>query len=304
MFKIKKSFLAALIAGLCPLWAFPGSAAGPRPADPEQVCVELVISEAGEYYAPSPRRFSPAKLPAYVNDLGLEFVLIPSGSFTFDIFQVVPGRGDSIYYPKIVIDRPFHLGTHEVTQRQWTAVMENNPSVFKGPDNPVDSVTWTEAAEFVARLNAREGHNRYRLPSEAEWEYAARAGSKAQFFFLGKTLPAFRGFENAECLLDLYAWFDKNSGGATHPVGGKKPNPWGLYDMFGNVWEFVNEYWLAPPAGREVTPPDGMGLSLNRVARGGAWFNEVRDCTSYQRAIFTADHRNNGVGLRLALTPE
>ena len=127
----------------------------------------------------------------------------------------------------MLISKPFYLGKHEVTQAQWQEVMGTNPSHFKGdPNRPVERVSWQMVQEFISKLNAREGHTRYRLPTEAEWEYAARAGSTAKYYF---------GDDDAQ--LEQYAWFNKNDKGTTHPVGQLKPNAWGLYDMtamFGN----------------------------------------------------------------------
>ena len=129
---------------------------------------------------------------------------------------------------RIEISQAFYLGKYEVTQAQWKDVMGKNPSGFKGDNRPVEEVSWEDVQEFIRRLNAREQGVTYRLPTEAEWEYAARAGSTTAYSFGDDTLQ-----------LGEYAWYWENADGTTHPVGQLKPNAWGLYDMHGNVWEWV-----------------------------------------------------------------
>jgi formylglycine-generating enzyme required for sulfatase activity len=128
---------------------------------------------------------------------------------------------------RVSISKPFYLGKYEVTQAQWEAAMGSNPSEFKGRDNPVELVSWEDAQEFISRLNRKEGHSSYRLPTEAEWEYAARAGSISAYNF---------GDDSGQ--LQSYAWYgEEHNAGSTHPVGQKQPNALGLYDMHGNVGE-------------------------------------------------------------------
>jgi formylglycine-generating enzyme required for sulfatase activity len=145
------------------------------------------------------------------------------------------------------------------------AVMGTAPSNFKGADNPVDSVSWDDAQEFIAKLNKMLGTNTYRLPTEAEWEYAATSGGK------GETYAG----TSDESSLDEYAWYAKNSGEKTRPVGGKKPNGLGLFDMSGNVWEWVADwydenYYKQSPADN----PKGPSIGECRVLRGGSWYND------------------------------
>ncbi|MCL2122613.1 MAG: formylglycine-generating enzyme family protein, partial [Desulfovibrionaceae bacterium] len=165
----------------------------------------------------------------YTNSIGIKFVLIPAGSFLMGsdaraLNEKPPHR--------VHISKPFYLGKFEVTQEQWQAVMGNNPSRFKGPDNPVEGVSWEDVREFIQRLNEKEGHRRYRLPTEAEWEYAARGGTSSRW-----------SFGDDAGLLDQYAWYKDNSEDTTHPVGQKKSNPWGLHDMHGNVFEWVQDWY-------------------------------------------------------------
>ena len=168
------------------------------------------------------------------------------------------------------------MGKYEVTQAQWENIMGENPSSFKGANRPVERVSWNDAQAFLKKLNANPSHSPlnqggqrgvFRLPSEAEWEYAARAGTQTAYAF---------GDDPAR--LGDYAWFDDNSGNKTHPVGQKKPNAFGLYDMHGNVWEWVADTWHNNYGG---APTDGSvwdsGDSDWRVLRGGSWYNNAKD---------------------------
>jgi formylglycine-generating enzyme required for sulfatase activity len=153
----------------------------------------------------------------HTNSIGIEFVLIPSGSFTLGADKNVEAAKDrETPQHRVNISKDFYLGKYEVTQQQWVAVMGSNPCRFNGLSNPVEQVSWDDAQEFIRRLNQQEGHNRYRLPTEAEWEYPARAGTTSTYYF-GDDVGS----------LSDYAWFDGNSDDTTHPVGQKQPNAWG-----------------------------------------------------------------------------
>ncbi|MDR3037724.1 MAG: formylglycine-generating enzyme family protein, partial [Candidatus Adiutrix sp.] len=195
------------------------------------------------------------------------------------------------------------------TQEQWQTVMGSNPSNFRGQTNPVENVSWNDVQEFIRKLNQKEqkkeGHE-YRLPTEAEWEYAARAGTKATYFFADDAKPL--GNYALNTTLGNYAWYKMNSEGITHPVGGKKPNPWGLYDIYGNVWEWVQDWYAEYPAGA-VTDPQGPSAGVDRVYRGGSWgqwsgFNNIEDCRSAYRGSLDPDNRGDfDLGFRLAFSP-
>jgi formylglycine-generating enzyme required for sulfatase activity len=229
----------------------------------------------------------------YTNSIGMEFVLIPVGSFTMGEdknFEKV--RNDEMPQHRVTISKPFYLGKYEVTQAQWTAVMENNPSKFKGQDNPVEQVSWEDAQTFISRLNKKEGHGRYRLPTEAEWEYAARAGTTGAYSF----------GDDADSL-GRYAWYRDNSGDKTHPVGRKEANPWGLHDMHGNVYEWVQD-WKGDYSSASVTDPKGPSAGSNRVIRGGGWNGSTGYCRAAGRGGRSPGYRGRRLGFRLALSLE
>ena len=230
----------------------------------------------------------------FKNSSGMEFVLIPAGKFTRS-WTVRNDFGENVQHQQVVtISKPFYLGKYEVTQEQWHAVMGDNPSVFKGRSKPVEWVSWGDVRSFIKNLNQKEGGNKYRLPTEAEWEQAARAGSDTAFFF---------GDDPAA--LDDYAWVAKNSLSTTHPVGEKKPNPWGLYDIYGNVREWVFD--LAGEYQTEAaTDPTGPASGFKRLSRGGSYnFNNAAEhCASSRRDISPSGYRSKAIGFRLAFSPE
>ncbi|NQT39791.1 MAG: formylglycine-generating enzyme family protein, partial [Planctomycetes bacterium] len=188
-------------------------------------CVVLLVM-AGTAF--SDTKEPPKKLAV---DLGggveLDLVLIPAGSFLMGDDRAKPVH-------KVRITKPFYLGKYEVTQEQWEAVMGSNPSNFKGAKNPVEQVSWDNCQQFLVKLNAKSGGQggKFVLPTEAQWEYACRAGSTGKFCF-----------GDDEKQLGEYAWYGENSGSKTHPVGEKKPNTFGLHDMHGNVWEWCHDWY-------------------------------------------------------------
>jgi formylglycine-generating enzyme required for sulfatase activity len=188
--------------------------------------------------------------------ISAEFVRIQPGEFMMGCVA-----GDKECMPvdealhRVRITKEFELGKYEVTQAQWQSVMGSNPSSFKGANRPVEKVSWNDAQEFLEKLNSRHDGYRYRLPTEAEWEYAAAAGAPS-----------------VTVSFDLTGWYDKNSGRQTHPVGQKQPNAWGLYDMSGNVWEWVQD-WYGESYYRTSPPDDPSGPATGRthVIKGGSW---------------------------------
>lgn len=226
----------------------------------------------------------------YTNSLGMDFVLVPPGVFLMGSPDSdEDAREDERPQHLVTISQPLYLGRYPVTQAQWQAVMGKNPSAFQGENRPVERVTWEDAQAFIRKLNAQEGHVRYRLPSEAEWEYACRAGSRTRYC----------SGDDAG-LLKPYAWYWGNSGGKTHPVGQKQANAWGLYDMHGNVWEWVQDRYGEYPAGA-VLDPEGPSSGTNCVLRGGGCCNYASRCRAAYRDFNTPGGRYSNVGFRLAL---
>jgi formylglycine-generating enzyme required for sulfatase activity len=231
------------------------------------------------------------------NSIGMRLILIPAGEFQM-------GSPDSdteaydIEQPQhhVQITQRFYLGVMPVTQGQYRAITSANPSHFKGSDDlPVEQVSWEEAWAFCEKLSALEkqqlGGARYRLPTEAEWEYACRAGRTTRF-----------SFGDANASLWEYAWFRGNSDGQAHPVGQKRPNAWGLYDMHGNVWEWCGDgydgkYYANTPSSDPLGP---SGQAAGRVLRGGGWCSNPRSCRAAVRNGLAPGDRNNILGFRVA----
>ena len=238
---------------------------------------------------PAPQAGMPESLSAMRNSIGMELVLIPTGEFMMGSDYDQP---DERPVHRVVISKPFYLGKYEVTQAQWLDVMGTNPSHFKGDlKRPVERVSWYMVQEFIRRLNAREGHNKYRLPTEAEWEYAARAGSTTQY-----------SFGDNEVLLEQYAWYNRNDGGTTHPVGQLKSNAWGLYDMQGNVWEWVQD-WRGPYLLGAVIDPQGPATGNVKGYRGGGWGYGPGRCRVADRSYDAPNYVYGTHGFRLARNP-
>ncbi|WP_340818073.1 formylglycine-generating enzyme family protein [Methanolobus sp. WCC4] len=225
----------------------------------------------------------------YTNSIGMEFVKVPEGEFYMgasDDERYSDKDERPVHYVSIGYD--YYMGAYEVTQEQWEAVMGDDPSKFQGDDLPVEKVSWVDANEFVEKLNGMEGTESYRLPTEAEWEYACRAGTDTAFSF---------GDDSA--LMVDYGWFDDNSEDKTRPVGMKEANPWGLYDMHGNVAEWVEDEYHSSYNG---APEDGsawLGGVDRRVIRGGSWENAEDNCRSAVRDSIGEGSRADYVGFRI-----
>ena len=221
--------------------------------------------------APDARQSASADAKPTVTDFQADMVKIAGGQFTM-------GDKNEVDAPlHQVVVSPFYMDKHLVTQERYQKVMGTNPSRWKGDKNPVEQVRWSDAVRFCNKRSELEGlqpcydlqtwkcnfdANGYRLPTEAEWEYACRAGTTTAYFF----------GDNPSKLGD-YAWFDKNSGGHPRPVGQKQPNPWGLYDICGNVWEWCNDFYKV----------DYYQEGPNKVVRGGAWRFSAENCRAGYR---------------------
>jgi len=232
-------------------------------------------------YAPDVERFEIRSFNGPVI-ASMDFCRIPAGTFFM---------GEQGTLHQVTLTKDFYLAQYPVTQALWQAIMGNNPSHFKGENHPVDQVSWEDVQGFIANLNERTGENRYRLPTEAEWEYACRSGSSGTYCF-----------GDDEKLLGEYAWYNNNSEQKTHPVGEKKPNAWGLYDMHGNVWEWCQD-WYGDYSQGSVTDPVGLSSGSRRVFRGGSWFYGAGYCRSAIRFRCGPGYRYIILGFRLASFP-
>ena len=208
---------------------------------------------------------------------------IPAGEFMM---------GESVIQPKVTLTKDFYIGVFEVTQGQWERVMKANPSSFKdvGKDAPVEQVSWEDCQEFMKKLNGKSSTLAFRLPTEAEWEYACRGGDKTS-----------KDFEySGSNTLDEVSWFKGNSGGKTHPVGKKKPNELGLYDMSGNVWEWCSD-WQGDYPRQLEKDPQGAKSGTVRILRGCGWNDAAESSRSAYRDGGTPAYSNHVIGFRLVL---
>ncbi len=236
-------------------------------------------------------RHATAPVEITTNSIGMKLRLIPAGEFMMGSPGTESNADDETQH-RVTLTKPFYLGVTEVTQEQYQKVMGKNPSQFKGPQNPVEKVRWADAVEFCRKLSAMPaektaGHV-YRLPTEAEWEYACRSGTTTAY-----------GFGDDASRLGDYGWYDnKNSGRTTHPVGGKQPNGWGLYDMHGNVMEWCQD-WYGDYPSRSTTDPTGATSGSYRVSRGGSWSSIAWNCRSAHRDWDTPGRRYYYLGFRV-----
>lgn len=224
-----------------------------------------------------------------VNGVSFEMVLVEGGTFRMGATSEQEDEAESDEKPvHSVTLSSYYIGKNEVTQALWQAVMGSNPSCFEGSDLPVEDVSWNDCQEFIQKLNRLTGRN-FRLPTEAEWEFACRGGNNSRGY-------KYSGSNN----LGSVAWYVGNSGDKTHPVGTKAPNELGIYDMSGNVWEWCGD-WYANYTSNSQTNPKGPQSGSYRVSRGGSWLNIVRFCRSSYRRDNDPTIRFNRLGLRLAL---
>ena len=231
---------------------------------------------------------SQAQKDRIIQNLINNMVYVQGGTFIMGATSEQGSDADSDENPiHQVTLSSFSIGRYEVTQEEWQAVMGSNPSNFKGVKRPVDNVSWNDCQEFIRKLNAMTGR-RFRLPTEAEWEYAARGGNRSQGY-------KYSGSNN----LNSVAWYADNSGNTTHDVGLKSPNELGIYDMSGNVWEWCSD-WYGNYSSSSQTNPTGSYSGSIRVSRGGSWYSDARYCRVSTRSNFTPDRRYISLGLRLA----
>ena len=265
----------------------------PKPAQPARQPARAAAPVPAEMpeAPPDPNSKGEARMLtiALAEGLQVDVVKIDPGAFLMG-----PENGGEEEKPvhKVTIPRPFFLGVYEVTQEQWEAVMGTNPSQFRDASHPVEQVTWAECQTFLQRLSGMTTEWDFRLLTEAEWEYACRAGTTTEFFF-GETDSA----------LGEYAWYGVNSGGRTHPVGQKKANPWGLFDVYGNVWEWVQD---RDHANYDGAPDDGSAWEStggrHHIVRGGSWDDPAKFCRSSSRPQYYPAEKSLRYGFRIACT--
>ena len=251
---------------------------------------------------PSPEIITPPKRKPKLPDVleldcgdgaAMKCKLIPAGTFMMGSPKTEVGRSsEEGPQHEVTLSRPFYMGIYPVTQAQYKVVMRTNPSSFKDDHRPVECVNRDDALGFCEELSSLTNRT-ILLPSEAQWEYACRAGSTTRY-----------GFGDGDSRLDLYGWYDANSGKKTHPVAQKKPNAWGLYDMHGNVWEWCEDAWHGS---YKNAPTDGsawVGGDTARVVRGGSWGNNPRYCRSSYRGGSEPGYRRSGFGFRVVVDLE
>ena len=275
----------------------------------------LLVGAAGCQTTPVPPPHDPPPPPRPVPpparlvldlgpSVGMELVLLPAGTFTMgsapDERDREPDEGPA---RRVTLTRPFYMGAREVTQKQYQTVMDANPSRFKGPARPVEGVWWSDAVRFCERVSSRTGRT-VRLPTEAEWEYACRAGSTGRFAF-GDQYEELARYARYSDAPNSTAAVRADRPGGTAKAGSRTPNRWGLFDLHGNVFEWCADWYRDSYAGLGDTDPRGAASGAYRVLRGGSWASPPWHCRSAYRHRFTADGRfNHLIGFRVVAEVE
>jgi formylglycine-generating enzyme required for sulfatase activity len=257
------------------------------PANPDALRLKQKVDG---YYATKAPAQAALVDRSFTNTIGMKFVRIEPGDFLMGSPEKEDGRYPDETQHKVKLTKPFMMGVTTVTQKQWAAVIATSPSLFTGDDLPVERVSWDDAVAFCRKLSATD-HKTYRLPTEAEWEYACRT-----------TTAYYTG--DGEAALGEAGWYSANSGDKTHSVGQKKANAWGLYDMHDNVWQWCNDGYAGYPAGDATDPkgPSEQNANISsRVLRGGAWDSTPRNCRAAYRGWGAPGGRVGYVGFRLCL---
>ena len=288
---MRKNLLIALLMALLPIIAFaqfPGEQVR-RPVKKQQTTSTTPEKKRQTPKKDSEQKPSKPSSEVIIQRLINNMVRVEGGTFTMGATSEQGSDAFDNEKPAHQVTlSSFSIGKYEVTQEEWQAVMGGNPSYSKGSKRPVESVSWNDCQEFIRKLNTMTG-KRFRLPTEAEWEYAARGGNKSIGY-------KYAGSDN----LDRVAWYDKNSGSKTHDVGQKSPNELGVYDMSGNVWEWCAD-WYGSYSSNSQTNPSGPSSGSYRVYRGGSWDLIARSCRVSNRFYDSPGSTYNFLGLRLAL---
>ena len=224
------------------------------------------------------------------SDITMKLVRIEAGNFTMGSSETEEDhKSNEGAQRQVTISKPFYMGVTEVTQTQYDAVTGKNPSNFQEPDNPVEQVSWDECVAFCTALSKMTGRP-VRLPTEAEWEYACRAGTKTRY-----------SFGNDSKNLGAHAWYKSNSDSKTHPAGQKEPNAWGLYDMHGNVWEWCSDWYTDVYVGPGTHDPKGPAAGSHRVLRGASWQLVPADCRAASRHKALPANSYKSTGFRVVV---
>jgi formylglycine-generating enzyme required for sulfatase activity len=236
----------------------------------------------------------------FTNAIGMKFVWIPAGNFVMGSPKQEKERAESELQHKVTLTKGFYMGAYTVTQEEWQALMGNNPSRFSGQKNlPVEQVTWDECQQFAKKMREKD-KKPYRLPTEAEWEFACRAGTTTPFYFGENISTELVNYNGDHTYADGKKGVDRKK---TTPVGSFPANAWGLYDMHGNVWNWCED-WHGEYAKKDVADPKGPDTGNMRVLRGGSWYYEPGYCRSAHRHSGDPDVRYGNVGFRLAFSME
>lgn len=220
----------------------------------------------------------------WISSGGIEFNYVEAGEFVMGSAEVEKAP------PHLVrITKGYYISRYPITQRQWSMVMRKNPSRFKGDDRPVERVSYKDVWKFLEKINIMDKENNYRLPTEAEWEFACRGGTRSRYWY-GDTTS----------VLGTYAWYRDNSRRQTHPVGCLPANPFGLYDMLGNVWEWCYDRYGRYPR-ETLEDPVGPRSGRDRVIRGGSWYSKPRSLLCAYRHSFEPSYREDNLGFRIVL---
>ncbi len=256
------------------------------------LCIILVIGLSSPAFC--------QQLKEITNSIGMKFVFISAGTFKMGAPAGDVGSFNAKQHlvakkREVTLTKSYYLGVYEVTQDEYEKVMGNNPSKFRGEKNPIEMMSWIDAVSFCKKVSEipeeKAAGREYRLPTEAEWEYACRAGSTTSFSY-GDTAES----------LGEYAWFNENLEAMTHPVGEKKPNRWGLYDMHGNVNEWCQDLHEASYPKGPATDPQGPTIGSFHVLRGGDWRSIPAYCTSTHRSTFVPTSGSPHNGFRVAMS--
>ena len=292
-----KAFLSA--AAILGLWAFclaQGGTGADLAKPPAPAASPAPLWDGNETIIDYARRAGIAQTQPVLDldgNVTLKLTLVPAGKFLMGSPATDPNRWpDEGPRHEVTISKPFYMGACEVTQGQVQKVLGRNPSRSATATRPVDSAGWADADEFCKKLSQKTGRT-VRLPTEAEWEYACRAGSAARYCY---------GDSGEPNRLGEYAWFADNTNKVrTQPVGGRKPNAWGLYDMHGNVWEWCSDFYADSYPKEPVVDPQGPAEGLYRVLRGGSFEDEAGFCRSTYRNRYAADVQIYGMGFRVVM---